>query len=384
MKTLQLWTFPFCPTAPTWQLDWPAIERHFVCIRQMADCPQNPLYHAEGDVLTHTRLVCEALVRLPAWRQLPESERSVLFAAALFHDVGKPLCTRIDPEGNITSRGHVPRGARFTRQLFWEGEAASAPFKIREQIVALVRFSGLPFHFLDESNPQYAVIRASQQVRCDWLSILAEADLGGRICNDSPQMLEKIALFREFCAENHCLDKPYTFASDHSRFIYFRKENSHPEYVAYDDTRFEVVLMCALPGTGKDYWIAHNLQGWPIVSLDALREEMDIAPEDEQGPVIAEARELARIYLRQHKSFVWNATNVTRSRRGRLIDLFVDYGARVRIVYLEVPPNEVLRRNRERERIVPEGVIWNMAAHLELPEITEAHRVEWIVQASNC
>jgi predicted kinase len=114
--------------------------------------------------------------------------------------------------------------------------------------------------------------------------------------------------------------------------------------------------------------------------LQAGDEDLDAVDLD----VIAEARELARTYLRQHKSFVWNATNVTRSRRGRLIDLFIDYGARVRIIYLEVPPAEVLRRNRERERVVPEGVIWNMAAHLELPEITEAHHVDWIVQASNC
>ncbi len=381
MKTLQTWTFPFCPTPPHWELDWPAIEQHFGCIRRMADCPQNPLYHAEGDVLIHTRLVCEALVHLQSWQQLTDLERSILFAAALFHDVGKPLCTRTDPEGNITSRGHVPRGARFTRQLFWEGEEVCAPFAIREQIVALVRFSGLPFHFLEESNPQYSVIRASQSVRCDLLAILAEADLGGRICKDSAQMLERVGLFREFCAENHCLDKPYAFASAHSRFIYFRKENSHPDYVAYDDTRFEVVLTCALPGTGKDYWIARNLQDWPVVSLDALREEMGIAPDQGQGPVIAEARELARLYMRKQKSFVWNATNVTRSRRERLIDLFVDYGARVRIVYLEAPPAEILRRNRERQQVVPEGVIWNMAAHLEIPETTEAQRVEWLVQS---
>ena len=75
------WTFPLCPAPPSWALDWPAIEERFAWMRALGGCPQDPTYHAEGDVLAHTRLVAEALVASGAWRALPAPERSILFVA---------------------------------------------------------------------------------------------------------------------------------------------------------------------------------------------------------------------------------------------------------------------------------------------------------------
>jgi predicted kinase len=46
---------------------------------------------------------------------------------------------------------------------------------------------------------------------------------------------------------------------------------------------------------------------------------------------------------------------------------------------MEAPYKEVLRRNRERSRSVPENIIERMIAKLEVPDITEAHHVEWVV-----
>jgi len=61
--------------------------------------------------------------------------------------------------------------------------------------------------------------------------------------------------------------------------------------------------------------------------------------------------------------------------RERLIDLFAGYGARVRIVYLEVPWAEMARRNAGRSRPVPDAVLRRMAANLEVPDRTEAQQV---------
>lgn len=58
------WTFPFCPGPPNWELDWAAILAEFPRMRPMADCRQDPAWHIEGDVLAHTRLVCEAVVAI--------------------------------------------------------------------------------------------------------------------------------------------------------------------------------------------------------------------------------------------------------------------------------------------------------------------------------
>ncbi len=157
------------------------------------------------------------------------------------------------------------------------------PFAIRETIVAIVRYESLPLWFWDKPQPLRSIIKASQVVRCDWLALMAAADVSGRICADGAKLLATIEFFREFCQEHNCLDRAYPFASDHSRFIYFHKEAADPTYAAFDDTRLEVILMCGLPGTGKDYWIEHNHPDLAVISLDRLRQQMGILPTDPQG-----------------------------------------------------------------------------------------------------
>lgn len=269
------------------------------------------------------------------------------------------------------------------RRLLWLGEElpASAPFPIRERIAALVRFHGLPLQFLEKADPAHAVIEASQRVRLDHVALLAEADVRGRICSDQQELLDRLALFREFCQEQACYTAPRAFADEYSRFIYLRSEHGDPDYTAYDDTSSEVVIMAGLPGAGKDTWIRKNLPDWPVISLDDVRREMGISPRSDQGQVVQAARERARELLRQQRSFVWNATNVTRMARLRVLNLALAYQARTRIVYVESPFTTILSRNRTRQANVPEEIIYRLLNRLEMPQMSEAHRVEWIWDA---
>lgn len=63
--------------------------------------------------------------------------------------------------------------------------------------------------------------------------------------------------------------------------------------------------------------------------------------------------------------------------RMKQIKLFTQYHASTRIVYLETDWNEQLRRNAGRIAEVPEQAICDMMEELVLPEIKEAHRVDW-------
>ncbi|HZS43588.1 MAG TPA: AAA family ATPase [Blastocatellia bacterium] len=366
--------FPQCPSSPEWTLDWESINNEYPWVRAMADCPQDPIHHAEGDVRIHTRMVCESLAEMSAWQMLTEADRSVVFAAALLHDVAKPVCTRHE-DGRITSRGHSPRGEVMARSILW---SMGVPMVLREQVAALIRFHQIPFFLLERSDSKRVLFKVSQSARCDLLSLVTEADARGRICKDKQRLLDNIALFVDYSREQNCLDRPRQFPSDHSRFLYFRREDRDPDYLAYDDTICEVVLMSGLPGAGKDYWIAENLPDWPVISLDDLREELDIDPAESQGRVVAEARERAREFLRRNQSFIWNATNISRRIRQQCIDLFAAYNARVRIVYVDVPEETLFRQNRERNNPVPADVIRRLLDRWEVPDLTEAHKVEWI------
>lgn len=116
----------------------------------------------------------------------------------------------------------------------------------------------------------------------------------------------------------------------------------------------------------------------PTVSLDDIRRKYKLSPEGSQGYVASLGKEEAKIYLRKHQSFVWNATNLTVDIRRQLIDLFESYGASVRVVYLETDLETQLRRNAGREDRVPETIIDSMLSKLAVPEIHEARCIQWL------
>ncbi len=380
MSLLQpLWSLPYTPRPPTWQLDWNGMLATLPRLHTLAGVPQDPQYHAEGDVLTHTRLVTTSLVSMPAWQELPDQERAVVFAAALLHDIAKPLCTQETADGRVVSPGHARGGARLVHELLWADRTVpSPPLAIRADIAALVRHHGLPLWFWDKEDPARAVIAASQIARLDHVALVAEADVCGRASTDAAELRERIALFRSYCQELACWKQPRAFASDHSRIHYFHSPGANPNYAAFDDTVCRVTLMVGLPGAGKDTWIQAHMANVPIISLDEIRRDLGATATGNQGEVVARAKAQARAYLRRQQDFVWNATNVTRTLRSQLVDLFLSYHARVRIVYVESPYATVLRRNRRRQHAVPEAVILKLAGRLELPDQSEAHEVVWI------
>ncbi|WP_067818485.1 AAA family ATPase [Actinomadura kijaniata] len=364
-----------CPAPPDWRVPWSEIEAMFSWVRRLEGVGQDAVHHAEGDVLTHTRMACEALAGLPEWRARPADERVRLFATVLMHDIAKPDCTQVDADGRVTAHGHSRRGDLMVRRVLWE---MGAPTAWREHVAALVRHHQVPFWALERPDLQRIAFRVSLLARNDDLVTLAKADVLGRICGDLDEVLENIELYREYCAEQDCLDAPRRFPSDHARFWYFRKPGRDPDYAAYDDTRLTVTVLSGLPGVGKDHWIAAHRPDLPVVSLDRLRAEMGVSPGGDQRPVAAAAYERARELLRARESFVWNATNVSRQLREQCTGLVADYHGRVEIVALEAPPPVLHARNRARPSPVPEAVIDRLVGRWEQPDPTEGHRVDWI------
>lgn len=88
---------------------------HFPELAALVGCPQDPEWHPEGDVFTHTSHCCDALSRDPDWLRADSRVRRWLLFAILLHDVGKPACTRQEQKGTPprlrwVSPGHEAAG----------------------------------------------------------------------------------------------------------------------------------------------------------------------------------------------------------------------------------------------------------------------------------
>jgi len=373
-----IWKFPFYEIGAP--VDWENLKQSYDWIRDMIGVPQNPVWHAEGDVFNHTKLVIEALTSLPEYHALDEQNKHILFTAALLHDVEKRSTTTtedVDGISLIVSPNHSRKGEYTSRMLLYKD--IETPFSIREEIANLVKYHGMPLWTLDKDNPVKDVVKASLVLNTELLYLLSKVDVLGRICEDKEDLLLKIELFKELCLENDCFGKKRHFPSDLARYTFLNKEDMSFDYEPFDDLSYTVYMLSALPGTGKDTYIRNNLS-YPVVSLDDIRREYQIPPSDRQrtGEVVQLGKELCKTYLRKKTSFVFNATNLTRDLRNKWISLFTDYNARVKIIYLEVPYKRLVYQNKNREYVVPDDVVERLISKLEIPTYDEAHHVEYL------
>ncbi len=345
----------------------------------LQNVPQNPEYHGEGDVFCHTQMVCCQLCKLDAWQQLPLDTQAILFLAAAFHDIGKSACTRQE-DGKWISPRHTILGEKMFRGITYrEAHRFGLTFPQRELAAKLIRYHGLPVWFWTKQHPELELYKAAESIPLKLLYLLSKADILGRIENVPGQLLEQAELFGETARELNIWETPHTFANPYTRFQFYQKGNLWCDTPLYDNTSFDVILMSGLPLSGKDTWIAQNAgnfaQDIPVISLDDLREKLGIAPSKDAGRVVQAALELARGYLRKEQPFIWNATNLIGETRQKLVGLFSGYGARVHILYLEVPYTELIARNRIRARHIPENVLETMIRKLEIPCSWEAYEV---------
>jgi putative nucleotidyltransferase with HDIG domain len=337
---------------------------------------QDHVHHQEGDVYIHTQLVLNALLNLEEYQQLSKFEQQVLEYTALFHDIAKPVTYTLTDNNRISHPRHAAIGANMARQIL-DKEHYQFPFIAA--VYYMVFYHGYPFWLLEKENPLKSAISTSLLTSNKLLYIFAKADLLGRICGDEADMMYRLELFKEFCLEHHIYDKPKTFNSAYDRFYYFNINDSYPDTELYHQYDYDIYMMCGLPASGKDSYI-HQRWGedLPVISLDDIREELDIAPTENQGRVIQLARQKSKEYCRKKQSFIWNATNITKNMRAQLIQTWLPYHPKINIVFLFKNINEALRDNtaREKEYKISSSKILAMHEKVQFPSVLECHTLE--------
>ena len=164
--------------------------QYFPEIAALDGCPQDPEWHPEGDVLTHTALCLDAYARE---RTGEEWEDLVVGLAVLCHDFGKPATT-IEEDGRIKSPAHESVGVEPARTFL---ERLTTQRDLIEQILPLVRDHMSPSHLYKGDAGDGAIRRLARRVdRIDRLVRVVRADrqgMGGRArdMDDCAWLLER-------------------------------------------------------------------------------------------------------------------------------------------------------------------------------------------------
>lgn len=372
---------------PNDSIDWELIntELLYPYYQEMKNTFQEPKWHAEGDVYTHTKMVCEKLISFSEYKELSDIEKLVVFLGALFHDIGKTVCTKVI-NNEITSPHHGPTGAMMLREYFWKelGISGTKEYQsFRESICFLLKYHSNPIHDYEDKLEKRIIKLASNQALAEYFSIkllalLSKADALGRIGPDDDYHLLNISKFINKAKELDCFDKPFIFTDSYTKYQYLNKPNIWPYQTLYNNTWGEVILICGLPGTGKDTYIKEYFKGYEIISLDDIRKEFNISPTENQGKTYNIAKERAKELLRNKIPFIWNATNLTDMIRNKQINLFHDYNASVKTIFLETSYKENLIRNKSRKKIVDEAIINKLLSNINMPEADISEDVIWI------
>jgi tRNA nucleotidyltransferase (CCA-adding enzyme) len=161
-----------------WELN--VIHRLFPELVPLASCPQDPEWHPEGDVWTHTLMVVDA-----ARQRIEGLDRGPAVAVmlgAICHDLGKPATT-IESEGHVRSPGHEDAGVPLAVSLLDRLNVHSLDgYDVRRTVLGLVAEHMRPGAFRKSLTPvsDGAFRRLAQKVELELLARFADADCTGR------------------------------------------------------------------------------------------------------------------------------------------------------------------------------------------------------------
>ena len=158
----------------------------------LAATPQDPGWHPEGDVWTHTLQVVDVAAGLRDELGDDRPRQLAVMLGALCHDLGKPSTTRFE-NGRIRSLGHEEAGLPPSRSLLdrWNVHTLLG-YDVREQVLGLVAHHLKPGQLYDERDRvgDGAIRRLARKCEPDLLYRVAKADCLGR----RPGTFEPVAM----------------------------------------------------------------------------------------------------------------------------------------------------------------------------------------------
>ncbi|QCE41262.1 CCA tRNA nucleotidyltransferase [Psychroserpens sp. NJDZ02] len=148
---------------------------HFPELKNLINCPQNPVWHPEGDVWIHTNMVLDNAAKLRPL--IPEDWKLAYMFGALLHDVGKPSTTTSD----LKAYGHDTAGINISEQFL---KRMTDDKKLIEKVTTIVGLHMRPAQLFSSKAKEPAWKRLHNKCRLDILGWQSKADSAGRTGKD--------------------------------------------------------------------------------------------------------------------------------------------------------------------------------------------------------
>jgi predicted kinase len=135
--------------------------------------------------------------------------------------------------------------------------------------------------------------------------------------------------------------------------------------------RPRIVVLVGLPGSGKSTYAE---QHGGALSSDEMRRLLvdDATNQTIHSRAFDLLRSILRMRLELKRPVTYiDATNLTRAERKPYLKIAEEYGCKIDAVFFDVPVKECQRRNRKRDRVVPDEAIEQMAKRLRPPSTEE-------------
>ncbi|HVG53455.1 MAG TPA: HD domain-containing protein [Vicinamibacterales bacterium] len=160
-------------------LDLGVVDQLLPELRPLVGCPQEPEWHPEGDVWTHTLMVIDKARELNG--ALGRAQLATVMLGAVCHDLGKPATTAVI-DGRIRSIDHEQAGVAPALSFLDRLNVHTLDgFDVRSQVAGLVANHLKPGMFHKAANVgDGAFRRLAQKVDLELLARLARADCLGR------------------------------------------------------------------------------------------------------------------------------------------------------------------------------------------------------------
>lgn len=175
-------------------------------LKHLIGVEQNPKYHSEGDVWTHTMMVLDAAVRF-----LPQVKNKTGFMlSALTHDFGKAVCTKVI-DGVIHSYNHETLGLPLVEEFM---QRLTGERRLTDYVMNMTQYHMKPNVLAAaEASVKSTNKMFDASVDPEGLICLATADGLGKITHGEyvshvPFLEERLALYNEY------MSRPYVMGRD--------------------------------------------------------------------------------------------------------------------------------------------------------------------------